>query len=153
MRRDDTEVSFLNLATFNVQTLDPKEQRQLGRIGQHLTARTQPIETYLHDRGVHVAGIQEARLPDQGCQELSHYYAFTAAANSDGTGGVQLWIHKDLHATASKAATNVVNPRLLRIEASVAGCAVTAISSHAPVSSAPTQDKRGCSSWRGTGSP
>ncbi|CAK0907861.1 unnamed protein product, partial [Prorocentrum cordatum] len=142
MRRDDTEVSFLNQATFNVQTLDPKEQRQLRRIGQHLAARTQLIETYLHDRGVHVAGIQEARLPDQGCQELNHYYAFTAAANSDGTGGVQLWIHKDLHATASKAATNVVNPRLLRTEASIAGCAVTAISAHAPVSSAPTQDKR-----------
>ncbi|CAK0911187.1 unnamed protein product, partial [Prorocentrum cordatum] len=142
MRRDDTEVSFLNLATFNVQTLDPKEQRQLRRIGQRLAARTQLIETYLRDRGVHVAGIQEARLPDQGCQELNHYYAFTAAAISDGTGGVQLWIHKDLHATASKAATNVVNPRLLRTEASIAGCAVMAISAHAPVSSAPTQDKR-----------
>ena len=74
MRREDTEVSFLNLATFNVQTLNPKEQRQLRRIGQHLTARTQLIETYLHDRGVHVAGIQEARLPDQGCQKLNHYY-------------------------------------------------------------------------------
>ena len=47
MRRDDTEVSFLNLATFNVQTLDPKEQRQLRRIGQHLTART-PSYPHLH---------------------------------------------------------------------------------------------------------
>ncbi|CAK0883704.1 unnamed protein product [Prorocentrum cordatum] len=132
----------LILATFNVQTLDPKERRQLRRIGESVTARTHYVEDFFNKHHIQLAGVQESRLPDSGCQDLDHYFTFSAPSTDDGLGGVQIWPHKDLKVLASTAAANAVSPRLLRTEFSAAGLTLTAISAHAPVASARAEEER-----------
>ena len=68
-REDQEECSDLviTVATANVQTLDPKEYREVRRLGGNETLRMRFVEAYFARHGFDVIGVQETRLDVEGC--------------------------------------------------------------------------------------
>ena len=86
------------LATANVLTLLPSS-REGGLYGQ---ARTELLQHMFHENGYHIIGLQETRQKKESKIDQENFYVFSAAANSRGQYGVQIWIAKSLHLGTSR---------------------------------------------------
>ena len=83
----------LQVATFNVLTLDVKKNRSIGTgtSGRHLALMQQ-----CHEKGLHVVGVQETRTSRVLGKNNPYYHIISAPCRQDGHYGIQLWLHRQL---------------------------------------------------------
>ena len=88
--REVTTLS-LNVATFNVLTLDTKRDKHLGTgsSGRHLSLLAQCAENNLH-----IVGVQETRAVRVTNRNNPWYHIISAPCRKDGHYGVQIWLHR-----------------------------------------------------------
>ena len=139
-----TSISF-TAVTANVLALEStrelEDNRLVGRIGGNRTAR---LDAQMHQRGVHILGLQEARSRE-GRFTSENYIIFASGALKKRAPlyGCEIWIHKTLavlHIAKGEAhnladAKHVVlhsDPRQLLLSCELPGFSIVLGSLHAP---------------------
>ena len=140
-----TSIHF-NAVTVNVLALEStkelEENKLVGRVGGNRTAR---LDAQMHQRGIHILGLQEARSRE-GRFSSEHYIIFASGALKKTRAplyGCEIWIHKTLKilhpdqgAPLQLAdAKHVVlhsDPRRLMVSCELPGFSVVLASLHAP---------------------
>ena len=136
----------LNVATFNVLTLNTRQDRSLGTgsTGRHLSLLQQCDEHELH-----IVGVQETRALRTTNKTNPYYHVITSPCRSDGHYGIQIWLShsrpfamnerpfKDEDYRIVWATPNVL---ALKLQHPVFRCIV--IAARAPTSDKPVQELR-----------
>ena len=133
--RDDLELNAIQLIQANVCTLHPGELKH-AKTKQNCgsTARMIFLDNAFTEAGVHVACIQEARVPCDGVHSCQNFRMYRSSADDDGSYGVQVWIlHKFAHMVT---AVNPISPRILHVVIQIGPIFLHIISAHAPIEAA-----------------
>ena len=122
------------VATYNVMTLRKRGALEL-------------LRQQCDRKGLHVIGLQETRDRESHFWPQGKFFRFVSAADSQGQGGLQLWIHKESHflyqngkpiRLTAKAFTVVhATPRILRVHCHAGGIHLVFVVAHAPHSADP----------------
>ena len=88
----DAAVKLDNLAvgTANVLTLHPRELKGSMTKACGATARMVSLDALFACAGLHIIGIQESRVQQDGTMNLPNYKAFQASSTINGEAGVQI---------------------------------------------------------------
>ena len=97
------------------------------------TRRIGYIQEVFSQQGVHIAGLQETRMPGPTSTTLSKYICFTSTASA-GHYGSELWISKDI-CQLEHFTIQAYQPRFLLAAVRNAKIALNIVVSHASVSS------------------
>ena len=143
----------LTVVSFNVLTLLDKtaapaaptivtEEGVLAEVGFRLFGKRDLVKRQFDQIGVHVAGLQETRVPGSQVLADADWWMFHSGCTSQGHFGVALWVHK-LRAFASLNAVPVrvcrdhftvlySDPRLLIVDYSSRALRLVFVVAHAP---------------------
>ena len=122
------------VASYNVMTLKKRGALEL-------------LRSQCDRKGLHVVGLQETRDRSSQFWTQGSYFRFTSAADKDGQGGIQLWVHREnpflfhqgkpVHLTAKSFTVVCATPRFLRVHCHVGGIHLVFLVGHAPHSTSP----------------
>ena len=137
--RSDVSLDFSELwmVTANVLTLSPAESR-LEALGGGLrqAGRVADVAEQLQKAGIHLAGLQETRLPSAQPAMSSHYIMIGSAADS-GKCGCSLWIAKSMKVTLKHLNVVCSEPRILAVNITSPSIKCQCVVAHSPVEGDP----------------
>ena len=90
MLEEDT--TDFKCATANVLSLFACNQRH----GAYVSSRQEALLRDCRDKGLHCIGLQETRSRLDGCADSEFFHILSAPATSQGVGGIQLWLAKQI---------------------------------------------------------